>query len=1090
MVEERHETNADRIAAAMAESERNPTHDDFGAGTAPQFEFGFEPSLETFDLEADVNRVLTGVDQIERRLTSGINRETAVLRTEVMGLQERLRKERLRMAGDIVQGIGGLQANLALNTQSFTASLLNDLETFQRNALGDTFVDQTADGVGSDAPTVADVQAQTSVVDDIVGRLPAEGFLPPGLIPGMPSFPQPGIRPPDVGGGIIEGGIGGIVGGIEGGSSEPIGDCPPVDRCTELFGRSILPGEREGMSPEELAELDRCLACGYDWETAGYPPGGPTPPGQRPGPPQDDDGPQFPGPPPPPPPPGGGPRPQPPPPPGQEPGDVPGGPPGTGPGPTPTEPDQPPPERPGQPPPPDDPIPPPPVPGEGEPPPPGGVDEPDLPIPIPPEVPGPPEPPPPPIPAPPGEDEEEPKERRPDFPLDKPTLSPASVANCFGGPTASFLPEGSPGGFMDWVIAGAETGVLPLNSFAQWLDKENFSPSKAVNSFLGGIKNYMNGAFGPVVAASKCLDPELAGIINSRMLIGFAERWLTDVPDYLTRPGDYKANFKCPSILPNTQEATSAYLANEISQSDLECWVRSNGNLFPEWWKILRAGRSKATPQDLIALLRREEITEEDYNERVRQLGYLDDESEEFRKLAVPIPGIQDLIRFMVRDVEDTDIIDTFGLDDAFDDKWTEKTKQWGEWQGLTPEIAKRYWRAHWIIPSPTQLFEMFHRLRNLPDGHEAKVTEKEIRDALQQQDIPPFWIERFLAVSFNPLTRVDVRRAFDIGVLRREDVKAAYQFRGYDDQNAETLTEFAERNKVKRGSGLPPARAYVSGLVGESEFRDGIGRLGYDEEQSTEVLDNLQGLAEIELRKKCVPAIRRRFLDGELDNEEARVEVDGWINDPRQSERILAGWKCEREARGKRLPLGRLSSMFRDGIIDSTELFERLLKLGYEGDDAGKIINQLEGALERDASKRDAAALKKRKAAEEKERKAAEARANKEKQTLEKSIKQAERLQKIHDANRKSVIGTARTLSDRWVTELDDEFNWLWNFKNELIRDYAESQPFVLSVLATASKSEAAETKAHYIEDVRTIVSTGTDAFQETLLESSNGSA
>src|SRR4030095_10770556 len=110
------------------------------------------------------------------------------------------------------------------------------------------------------------------------------------------------------------------------------------------------------------------------------------------------------------------------------------------------------------------------------------------------------------------------------------------------------------------------------------------------------------------------------------------------------------------------------------------------------------------------------------------------------------------------------------------------KLKDWAEFQGLTPDMMKYVFRAHWTIPSPGQLFTFYQRLRDNPKfGGRDKLLEQ-VKNALIQQDILPFWHDHFLAVSFHPLGRVDIRRAFNNGTLKDDELVPAYRQLGYSD--------------------------------------------------------------------------------------------------------------------------------------------------------------------------------------------------------------------------------------------------------------------------------------------------------------------
>ena len=81
---------------------------------------------------------------------------------------------------------------------------------------------------------------------------------------------------------------------------------------------------------------------------------------------------------------------------------------------------------------------------------------------------------------------------------------------------------------------------------------------------------------------------------------------------------------------------------------------------------------------------------------------------------------------------------------------------------GLPEEQARNYWAAHWELPSAQMGYAMFQR--RIID-HETLVM------LLKSLDIMPFWRDKLIEMSYNPLTRVDVRRMYGLGVLSEEEV-------------------------------------------------------------------------------------------------------------------------------------------------------------------------------------------------------------------------------------------------------------------------------------------------------------------------------
>jgi len=132
--------------------------------------------------------------------------------------------------------------------------------------------------------------------------------------------------------------------------------------------------------------------------------------------------------------------------------------------------------------------------------------------------------------------------------------------------------------------------------------------------------------------------------------------------------------------------------------------------------------------------------------------------------------------------------------------------------KGLSEEWAKRYWAAHWALPSPQQGFEMLHR---------GVIDSPELDMLLRAQDVMPFWRDRLTAIAYRPLTRVDVRRMYKQGVLDEREVFESYQDQGYDDKNAERMAEFTVRQTLSSLSKFTSSdiiKAFTNRMIGRGE--------------------------------------------------------------------------------------------------------------------------------------------------------------------------------------------------------------------------------------------------------------------------------
>ena len=452
------------------------------------------------------------------------------------------------------------------------------------------------------------------------------------------------------------------------------------------------------------------------------------------------------------------------------------------------------------------------------------------------------------------------------------------------------------------------------------------------------------GAINSILAGSPCASTENQILNGYKVLLGFIDRWIGDGLSQVRELTDIQSNYLCPTQLPTPADAARAYLGNSIDAATLECWTRAGNVRYPEFARIIESDRSKLTPADLISLWRRGELDDASLNNRLREVGYLhQSDYRELRTLGQQIPPVSDLTHFMVRDAGDETAVKRFGMDDEYENKFTGRMKQWARAQGIDETYMKYVWRSHWSLPSPTQLFEFYHRLRYNPDFGGEKAVYDNVRNALIQQDILPFWIPYYLAVSFRPLTRIDARRIFDRGLMNETELKAAYIDQGYNDDNAERLTKFFSREKNQALLRKPLTKDYIAGLLSESEFTQYATELGETPEAVVYALKWADRAKETNRRKACIKSYRKRYLTGDYEKPDLIKDLIGLGLDAGTADSLASGWGCELVAKGKQIPASGLCKLYDLGVIDQPELYRRLINLNYDSDNAVLLVRECE---------------------------------------------------------------------------------------------------------------------------------------------------
>lgn len=296
------------------------------------------------------------------------------------------------------------------------------------------------------------------------------------------------------------------------------------------------------------------------------------------------------------------------------------------------------------------------------------------------------------------------------------------------------------------------------------------------------------------------------------------------------------------------------------------------------------------------------------------------------------IPGVQDIIRMAVREAWRED----FAAKWQTDADLPAEAADWAAKQGLSADWFKRYWRAHWELPSVGQGYEMLHR---------GQLTIEELRELMRAQDIMPGYRDKLIAISYSPFTRVDVRRMYSQGVLNREDVKRAYLDLGYNLDKAEKMTEFTIRYEMSTERDLTKADlvdGFGRGVLARAEALDDLLELGYSEDEAEYYLDKQvakQAQAKIEA---YASRYKKLYVKGLVDDAAVRAALSPVGATDAQITEYLDLWALDRQLAldttvtdvQRDLSKADILSGYSTGLISPDEARGLLTALGYDPDE------------------------------------------------------------------------------------------------------------------------------------------------------------
>ncbi len=353
------------------------------------------------------------------------------------------------------------------------------------------------------------------------------------------------------------------------------------------------------------------------------------------------------------------------------------------------------------------------------------------------------------------------------------------------------------------------------------------------------------------------------------------------------------------------------------------------------------AGNQEINIGALIALKLRNLISLDEYHQRALKLGYDELRSENLLNVAMVIPTPQDLIYLAVKEAFDDKLSSQFQHDEGLPGEFVE----WASKQGLGDEWTKRYWRAHWNLPSPQQVFEMLQRLR--PGTTANTVSSDDVDQYLKMADYSPFWRSRLREIAYSPFTRVDVRRMFKTGTLTVEQVKEAYLDLGYNDDKAQKLTEFTIAYEAEEETGIVRSSvtaAYDAGMIDRAKAEEMLSAGGYDEITRAFYLDSIDFNHSLDVKKIKLDNIHKRYVNGLTDESTVNGEINQLALPAERVTAMLELWGTERENQTTLLTITQMEVLLERKIVTEGDYTRIAKQRGYTDESIKWTLTRIAG--------------------------------------------------------------------------------------------------------------------------------------------------
>lgn len=340
----------------------------------------------------------------------------------------------------------------------------------------------------------------------------------------------------------------------------------------------------------------------------------------------------------------------------------------------------------------------------------------------------------------------------------------------------------------------------------------------------------------------------------------------------------------------------------------------------------------------------RDLITENAWTLGMIHLGYKPEDTPLIRQLIENPPSVQDAITFAVREVYDPQQVEQLQLDSDYEiikDEFEKVLKA----NGLNPENGINYWRAHWRLPSPTQLYEMLWR---------GLINRTELEQALKASDYSPTWRDNLRDIAFKTYTRVDIRRLHKIGLLTDQEVLEANMENGYDLDKAQKLTDFviAENGTLDNPTLISfnlsnTFKAFFNGLISEAQTDDILSRSGLNTFEIAIIKENAKiahfadtlGDVTKDNRRRIISKLSNGYIKGVLSESYVRQEFARVGYPQANIDEEIQFLKVEQEILEREKTVDILLGQYSKYLIDTNELSILLSQHNYTAGEIQDVI-------------------------------------------------------------------------------------------------------------------------------------------------------
>lgn len=261
---------------------------------------------------------------------------------------------------------------------------------------------------------------------------------------------------------------------------------------------------------------------------------------------------------------------------------------------------------------------------------------------------------------------------------------------------------------------------------------------------------------------------------------------------------------------------------------------------------------------------------------------------------------------------------------------------KYGKTVGLTDEWIKKFWHSHWRLLGVSQILDAHHR---------GLIDETFLLDYLRRLDYTESDQKLIMDMSYNLLTRVDIRRVFENGLISSMELFEYYGKLGFSDNDKMMLTQLAKQLRFIETKDLRKLyiEQFEAGFLTESEIKNSLSGTGLDSDEISMYLAFSDSQKDLEFKLELKKQIEHRFYEGIIDYDELISSLRGLGVSNREIERVERNASLFNFRRPKLPTMAELKRYLKKEIISIDKFVYHALRLGLSVEHIEWILRDME---------------------------------------------------------------------------------------------------------------------------------------------------